>query len=463
MSYEVIVLGGGIGGLTIAALLSARGVNVCLFERDSQTGGCVANFEHLGYTFEPTTGVYEGWEQGGIYERIFTELPVPAPHVRRVSPSYIVRLPDGNDVAIGESTEQFERNLTEVFPECADAAHSFYLDLARAEVFDSPPKPLATFLVDTSPRFRSFINAQLQTLIQCSSAQCGFAEAAAVLMGPRRGVFAMIGGAQALADSLGKAIRTSGGTIRLNSPVLRLAYAADGSPVGVDLLSGERVLATRAIISNLTVWDTYGKLIGLSHTPSHVSASLKALHGWSAYLMFLAMDEAATSRLSADRILAMCHNEPGSNDESPPAQFMFAASPDWDKRAPDGKRAVTVWSWTAAEEWFAFHEDHAQHEHMDQRCLEKFWTLIHAAMPELGDGIEVIETATPQNFYERTRRKLGMVGHPFAGPANERGDSYLTIFPNVFMVGDTVSSSAGISSVSADAFALANRITGKKP
>src|SRR5712692_5903430 len=257
MSYEVIVLGGGIGGLTIAALLSARGVNVCLFERDSQTGGCVANFEHLGYTFEPTTGVYEGWEQGGIYERIFSELPAPAPRVRRVSPSYIVRLPDGNDVAIGDNTEQFERNLREVFPECADAAHSFYRDLVRAEVFDSPPKPLATFLVNTSPRFRSFIDAQLQTWIQCSSAQCGLAEAAAVLMGPRRGVFAMTGGAQALAASLGEAIRTSGGTIRLNSPVLRLAYAANGSPVGVDLLSGERVLATRAIVSNLTVWDTY--------------------------------------------------------------------------------------------------------------------------------------------------------------------------------------------------------------
>jgi hypothetical protein len=31
----------------------------------------------------------------------------------------------------------------------------------------------------------------------------------------------------------------------------------------VDLLNGERVIATKAVISNLTVWDTYGKLIGM--------------------------------------------------------------------------------------------------------------------------------------------------------------------------------------------------------
>src|SRR5437870_11262618 len=404
MSYEVIVVGGGIGGLTIAALLSARGLNVCLFERDSQPGGCVANFEHLGYAFEPTTGLYEGFEQAGIYERIFHELAAPAPQVRRVSPAYIVRLPDGNDIAAGDNAEQFESNLREAFPECADAAISFYSDLARAEVLDSSRQPLATSLANTSPRFRSFIDAQLQTFIQCSSAQCSLANAAAVLMSPRHGVFAIAGGAQSLATSLCEATRKSGGTIRLNTPVLRLAYASDGSPVGVDLLSGERVLATRAIISNLTIWDTYGKLIGLSRTPADVSANLKTLHSCSAYLMFLAMDDTATFRLSGDRVLVMRDREPDNLEESSPEQFMFAAAPEWDPRAPLGKRAATVWSWTEAEEWFAFHEDNAEHEKMDQRRLEEFWTELHAAMPELGDSVEVIETATPQTFYEGTRR-----------------------------------------------------------
>src|SRR5215210_7660989 len=100
MAYEVVVVGGGIGGLTTAALLAARGANVCLLEKESRAGGCASAFEKFGYRFEQTASLYASWEPGEIHERVFDELPVPAPEVRPVTPSYLIRLPDRTEIPV---------------------------------------------------------------------------------------------------------------------------------------------------------------------------------------------------------------------------------------------------------------------------------------------------------------------------------------------------------------------------
>jgi phytoene dehydrogenase-like protein len=468
MNYEVVVVGGGIGGLTTAALLAARGVNVCLFERQSSLGGCVANFAHLGYTFEPTLGLYLGWEPGGIYEKLFSELPVSAPEVQRLSPAYSVRLPDRTELEVSDDLARFEENLRLAFPECPLAAVEFYRKLAlKAAVetnVESSADTTAAHLTDSSERFRRFIDVQLQTFTQCASDQCSFNLAAHALTAPLRGMWAIRGGAQALVDALGDSLKKSGGTLRLDSPVLRLAYGADSAPIGVDLLSGERVLATRAIVSNLTVWDTYGKLIGLGRTPPTVAAQLRNLSAWGSYLLFLGMDDQnPAARVKPSRLFVLTDWQTDQFYEPDQAQFVFAAAPDWDLRAPEGKRAVTVSMFTRAEDWFSFHEDESAHEEQDQSTLESLLSRLHSAMPELGDSVEVIESATPRTFYDNTRRKLGMVGRPRFYPEfpAAQGQFGKTIFPNVFLVGDTVCSGLGIAGVSQAASILADLLSGR--
>src|SRR5829696_7423730 len=98
MSYDVIVVGGGIGGLTVAALLSARGMNTCLLERQSQVGGCIARVEFGGHDFEPGMGLYTSFGPGGIYEKLFSELPVDAPETSLLPTPYVIRHADGTDI-----------------------------------------------------------------------------------------------------------------------------------------------------------------------------------------------------------------------------------------------------------------------------------------------------------------------------------------------------------------------------
>jgi phytoene dehydrogenase-like protein len=494
MGYEVVVVGAGLGGLTVAALAAARGVSVCVVERESRGGGCTTAFEKFGYRFEPTAGLYSSWGEGEIHARVFAELPVAPPEARKVLPAYTVRLPDGAQLRVGtQDAAEFEGDLRAAFPECARLAVSFYREMqavadARGEqarraherrgIFQrlrgaarggdaqsdarlhaARQETVAPHLAGASARFRRFIDAQLQLFASCASDECSLLHAADALTTPRQGMYALKGGAGALADALTESIKQSGGDVRFNTTALRLAYDPSGAVAGVELLTGETVRASRAYVSNLTAWDTYGKLVGASRTPPHMRARLKALRGWGAYLVLLGVDEDAAARLPSTRTLALTNSDDADFD---PTRDFFALNVAdlWDARAPVGRRAATLSTFADASEWFAYHEDEAEHEAQDQRALEVWWQRLHRALPELGDGAEVIETVTPRSYYEQTRRRLGAVWGAARTVAltGEDGAGYRTHLPNLYMVGDTVAEANGVAAVTRAALSVADEI-----
>src|SRR2546423_2219332 len=249
--YDVIFVGAGIGGLTTAALLSARGMNVCLLERQSQVGGCIARVEFSDYEFEPGMGLYTSFGPGGIYETLFSRLPVDAPEVSLLTSPYVLRQADGSDVPLSKDN-----------------------------------------------------------------------------------LYSIAGGPASLAERLAESIRSSGGKVRLNSPVLRLAYDDSGRAIGIDLLSGERVFA-RKIISNLTIWDTYGKLVGLNRTPAEIKKRVNVVKGTGVYVVYASIEETAVARLPGERMLVKDNH----------GEFTLAIS---------GKRAATFTTRTDVEPWFSY-------------------------------------------------------------------------------------------------------------
>ena len=92
---SVIVIGGGIAGLTAAALLAHKGESVTLLEAHHQPGGCAGTFCRGRYVFDVGATQVAGLEPGGIHERIFRHLETSPPSAEILDPGCLVDLADG--------------------------------------------------------------------------------------------------------------------------------------------------------------------------------------------------------------------------------------------------------------------------------------------------------------------------------------------------------------------------------
>lgn len=480
MNYDVVVVGAGIGGLTVAALLAKRGLSTCVLERQAQVGGCISRVEFGGFEFEPGMGIYPEWGPGELYQRLFAELAIDAPKTSLIAADYVVRLAGDCDVALKKNEVEFFAQIRKTFPECKDEAVGFYEKVIRVnqllsvslvknsfgsslrrlwtartsnnDIKEASKLTAATLATGTSTRFLRFIDAQLKAFIHTSIDRCSFATASRALTQPRLALYSIEGGVPTLAERLAESIKASGGLVRLNTPVLRLAYSDTGDAIGVDLLSGERVLAKRWIVSNLTVWDTFGKLIGLNKTPPFIKSNLNQIQGNGAYLIFAAVDSSALPRLPAPNFLVAGIET--RDDENLSGELAVTIQEN-----SGGSSTATIKTGTQVASWFSFQASEEDYEEWDQTTLEKVWSQLHACVPEFGAGIEVIETANPRTYYDSTRRKLGMVMGTEAVAGQQELLSQTAIpFPNVVMVGDTTSAVSQVSSVTAAAIALAAKL-----
>ena len=57
--YDVIVIGGGLGGLSSGALLARQGRRVLVLEQSGQVGGCCSTFEKDGFHFDVGASIVE--------------------------------------------------------------------------------------------------------------------------------------------------------------------------------------------------------------------------------------------------------------------------------------------------------------------------------------------------------------------------------------------------------------------
>ncbi len=437
--YDVIVVGSGMGGLTVAATLAKRSrKRVLVLEQHYTAGGFTHSFKRPGYEWD--VGVHYIGQVGelgalrGAFDYLsegrldWASLPEVYDRVYLGDRSY--------DLVAG--TKHFLRTMKEAFPG-EERAIDRYLDSIRASVRSGQvyfaekilPRPLSgvvgPFLRAPHLRWARRTTADVvgsltrnKTLAAVLTAQFGdyglpprqssFAVHAAVVAHFLGGAFFPIGGAAAIARSIAPTIERAGGAIYVNADVDKVLVEG-GRASGVRMADGREVRAP-IVISDAGVANTFGRLVPreLAGAPANalLSRVTPSVGHLCLYLGFKHTDEELG--LTGTNLWIYPDENHDENiarflaDQGAPLPLVYvsfpsAKDPTFRDRHP-GRATVDVIT-LARYDWFArwsgtrWHKRGADYDALKARFTERLLDVVFTKLPQLRGKVDVAELSTP--------------------------------------------------------------------
>lgn len=318
---KVVVIGSGIGGLGLAALLGQAGYDVSLYEQHPGPGGRASRLESDGFTFDTGPSWYL---MPGVFSHFYDLLGERIENhlnLDKLNPAYKVFYESQSPVTITgdieKDSETFEameegagKNLRQYVAE-AEKIYNLSLDnflytnfdkyskLVKPEVIKNSPK-MITMSLSTMHRHVSkyFKNPKLQQIMEYSSVFLGNSPfkspALFSLMSAldfSEGVYYPKGGIYKIIESLEELCIKREVKIHYNSPVVKI-NTENGRTTGVSLKNGEFIKAD-IVVSNADLYFTETKLLSDDARSYDNSYWDKKTPSPSAILMYMGLNKKA--------------------------------------------------------------------------------------------------------------------------------------------------------------------------
>lgn len=329
-NFDVIVIGGGNGGLATAASFACANKKVILFEKHNIPGGCGTSFRRGRFEFEVALHQLSHMgteERPGELRKLFQEYGIlDEIDWIQIKELYRVNFPDGTGISLPTSREECQAHLARLFPEEKEGIDHFYdvvyrfLDEANAFAAKSAassgePGSLKKAIMKTMfpklyPTLAKYgLKSTQEVLDECfKSKKLQMAVSTYwcfMGMPPSRFPFSILakcigfyledkpfylkGTSMMMNQAIAESIKKHGGVVKTSTAISKI-IVENGIAKGVVDEFGNTYFAKR-IVSNISPHATYGNLMEEKDIPLEARNYLKPYTvGISAITCFIGLD-----------------------------------------------------------------------------------------------------------------------------------------------------------------------------
>ena len=495
-STEVIVIGSGIGGLCCAALLAKYGFKVTVCESHSIAGGAAHSFERQGYQFDSGPSLYSGMSYSPSTNPLKQVLDAIAEDLTWVNyDSWGCLLPEGNfNTSVGaddfcrvlqqlrgETAVQEWRNLQSTMNPLIEAVkaipplairNDWSVAIAIAKYLPATLR-YAPNMMKLTGAFSQIMNSVVQDefirnwldllcflisgLPASGTSSAGMAFMFAEWYKP--GVFLdyPLGGSDALVTALVRGLEKYEGQLLFNSHVKEILVEGDRA-TGVLLRNGQKITASKAVISNASVWDTL-KLLPKNALPQSFIKERAATPECESFMhLHLGID--ATDLPTDLQVHYIVVNDWQQGITAPQNVVVISIPTLLDPSlAPPGKHVIHVY--TAGNEpyqlWQGMKRDSPEYQQQKAARAEIMWQGLARVIPDIRERCEVTLVGTPLTHSRFLRRHHGSYG-----PALQAGKALFpgatTPLSGLLCCGDSTFPGIGLPAVAASGAIAANTL-----
>jgi phytoene dehydrogenase-like protein len=400
--YDVIVIGSGLGGLTVANRLANCGHKVILLEHHHRLGGLATWFKRNGHIFDVSL---HGFPYGMIktckkyWNREIMESIVQLPHIVFDNPQFSLRTSfDKND---------FTSLLENYFKIPASSIHSFFSCVAKMNFYDDQSMTTRELFEQFFPG-RTDVHRLLMEPITYANGST--LEDPAITYGivfsnfMNRGVYTFEGGTDRLISMMREELEKNGVTICTRTRVDQV-IVEKGRVKGV--VADGKTISAKAVVSNSGITNTVQNLTDRSiYSDEFLEKADKIRVNNSSCQVYLGIREGERIDDVGDLLFTSTSPEFDSEELLDINTRSKTFSIYYPKTRPGLDRFTVVASMNSRfEDWDSL--DEQTYDETKQRIVTRAIKDLERYLPGVGAKIDWAEAATPKTFNRYTLHTRG--------------------------------------------------------